>query len=643
MRFGLETTSIPGKLVQMFYALQLERHYTKEQILEAYFTLAPYGGNVEGANAAAMVWCGKECVDLTPREAVALAVIPQSPSTRQPRRNGDNPSLARAQFRLWRRLSEADGRRVDPLDAEFSIRAHERVPRGVPHLARRVLTEHPNSERVVTTIDSRRQGEIEQAINDYVARHRELGITNACALLVHAPTREVRAYVGSAEFLGAEIHGQVDGVTARRSPGSALKPFVYALAVDRGLIHGRTLVRDARRSFGDYNPENFDRGFVGPIAAADALYASRNIPAVSLAAQLGDHEFYDFLKRCGIRLPEDSEHYGLSLPLGGGEVSMEEMGQLYAMLATDGRPLPLRFSGDEAKGEAIEPVLSPAACFVVRDMLRPREYDLLADDPEVHWKTGTSHGFRDGWAAAVYGDYVLIVWVGNFDGKGNPAFVARESAGPLLFEMLGMMRLPTPPDTPPMGVKRLNLCAVSGALPGKHCSHIEQGWFLPGVSPIEPCTVHREVLIDVATGRRVMDDDGTHELRREVFEFWPSDMLELFRLAGLPRRQPPEMASTGASLLAADRSHAPLIVSPQQSVVYSVDGRDGGRKRVPLRVDASPGVSKVFWFVDDRFVGASAPEDVCFWQADPGEWVVQVVDDLGRSNSTQVTVESVPR
>jgi penicillin-binding protein 1C len=494
-------------------------------------------------------------------------------------------------------------------------------------------------------VDLEKQRIVERALTAYVARKKEIGIRNACALLVHAPTREVVAYVGSAGFLNDDIHGQVDGITARRSPGSTLKPFVYALAMQQGLIQPRTLLRDGRTAFGSYNPENYDREFTGPIPAEDALYLSRNIPAVALAQKLAAPGLYGFLKECHVALPHSSSFYGLSLPLGGGEVTMEELGVMYALLADDGCPKPLvyrqRNSPSDGGGSARPPLLTPEVCFLTREMLRPREGEQQFDDREVSWKTGTSHGFRDAWAAGIRGDYVLIVWIGNFSGKASPSFIARECAAPLLFDTFRQLRLPVKRRAPPAGVKQIDLCAVSGQLPCPHCQHRLRGWFIPGVSSIEPCRIHREIFVDSHSGYRVPANDGRSGLRREVFEFWPPDMLQLFRQAGLPRREAPPLEPSARSYAVADKAAAPHIISPRAALVYTLRSHDTQRQTIPLRTDTAPGVRKVYWFAGQQFLGVSAPAEPLLWKASPGEWKLQVLDDHGRTAACDVRVEMV--
>jgi len=594
LRHGLHTRSAWGKLGQILRAMQMERYHDKAAILEAYLNQAPYGGNVEGIGAASLLWCGKSARELTLREAVALSVLPQSPTRRRPRATGDNASLAAAQHRLWERLRIVRALPADPLDESFTLRQLLPVPREAPHLARRLFGIQASPERLISavpvrsTVELEKQRRVESALTDYIQRKRDVGITNACALLVHAPSREVLAYVGSSGFLDKAILGQVDGVLARRSPGSALKPFIYALAMQQGLIHPHTLLRDGQTSFGGYNPENFDRQFSGPIAARDALYHSRNIPAVSLAQKLTAPGLYGFLKSAGVALPRPAEHYGLALPLGGAEVSMEELAAMYSLLADDGCARAVKLTPDTSTPPLSPPLLTAETRYLTREMMRTREGEPALDDPGVLWKTGTSHGFRDAWAAGIRGDHVLVVWIGNFNGRANPAFIARECAAPLLFETFRHLRLPLRRETQPADITEVDLCAVSGQLPTPLCQHRVRDGFIPGVSPITACEIHREVLIDTATGLRVVRDDGRAGLSRSVQEFWPPEMLELFRKAGVPRKSPPPFEPGADAMTTAESSHAPKIVSPQSTLVYSLQASSPDRQTIPLRADAAP-------------------------------------------------------
>jgi penicillin-binding protein 1C len=456
----------------------------------------------------------------------------------------------------------------------------------------------------------------------------------------------VKAWVGSADYWKAG-DGQVNGVLAKRSPGSTLKPFVYALALDQGVLHPQTMLRDAPTSFGPFTPENFDGHFVGPIAAEEALIRSRNMPAVWVASQLTQPDLYQFLQSAGIRGLKPASFYGLALTLGGGEITMEELAGLYAMLANEGTLRPLRSETSGAHGEGVR-LLSREASFITLDMLRhnPRPDDAGAIPTRarwpVAWKTGTSWGFRDAWSAGVIGPYVLVVWIGNFDGRGNPAFIGVDAAAPLFFRIADALNLARagermPPSTPPPGVSRVAVCSGSGDLPNAECPHTMDTWYIPGKSPIRVSQLHRAVAIDMQTGRPTCPPYGP-DTRFEVYEFWPSDMLKLFREAGMPRRVPPPLPACAPD----DRLEPPRIASPLRNVTYALR-QLVERDVIALDASVSADAQRVFWFDGAALIGVRAvSEGALPWRpASAGMHLVRVVDDRGRSAERDVDVQFV--
>ncbi|MGH8047727.1 MAG: penicillin-binding protein 1C [Chthoniobacterales bacterium] len=640
LRGGLHTRSFFGKCAQIFEAICIERHYTKRQILEAYFNLAPYGGNIEGVGAASWIYLGRAPGALSWPEAAALSVIPQSPAHRKPQPDCDNVALNTAQKRLHAEMLRA--RMVDDaLGGSFALRSAGGLSVQAPQFVNGILREATGGE-IRTTLDGFAQELVECSITRYVEARSSVGVHNAAAMLLDTRTMEVLADVGSADFWNAKIDGQVDGTRSPRSPGSALKPFIYALALDQGLIHPQSLLIDAPGRFGDYSPDNFDREFCGPLSAAAALARSRNVPAVELASRLRPG-FYDFLRDAGVAMRADENSYGLSLALGGAEVTMEDLVRLYAMLANGGALKPLVKTGD-GSAPAARRMLSAEAAFLTLDMLSKIPAPGATEtDPSrvVCWKTGTSHAFRDAWSVAAFDHYVLAVWVGNFDGSGNPEFVGRTCAGPLLFQIIDRLAdsgvATLRPLAPPASanLKRVEFCAMSGELPGEYCAHRTTGWFIPGVSPITVCDVHRQVLVDARSGLRVMHDDGN--CRREVFEFWPSNVMRLFEQAGVPRRTPPPFSPDCAVEMLARKGAAPRIVSPSTGASFAIrPGADGSR--VPLAAQADADVRKVHWFADSEYLGSAAPGQPLAWSARPGKWRILALDDQGRSAERVVTV-----
>ena len=645
LRYHLCTRTLGGKFVQIVRALELERHYSKAEILEAYLNLAPYGRNIEGIGAASQIYFDKPASRLSRPEAVALSVIPQSPSRRALFVDRNNQSLDSAQSHWYDRAKinrEFSAR-------EFSARAQRERKFLAPHFVQQIVANEKGRDEIVTTLDLAKQQLIERRIADYIQTNRNRGIQNAAVLLVDTRTMDVLAQIGSADFFSAEIEGQVDGTRAPRSPGSTLKPFVYALALQQGLIHPLSILSDAPHSFGDYNPENFDREFVGPIRACDALARSRNLPAVELASQLHHPTLYEFLRGSGVTLPRSESVYGLSLPLGGAEVTMEDLVRLYAALANNGELRPLRRTSRDPTAARGRSIIMPEAAFLTLEMInlpRPEVGRAYSDQAApVFWKTGTSHGFRDAWSIAVFNHYVLAVWIGNFDGRANGTFVGRIAAAPLLFQIIDSLRAtwpePSQPHLPPPGanLKRVSFCAVSGDLPEPYCAQHVEGWFIPGISPIKLCDVHQEVLVDAASGLRVARDDGTRQLRREVYEFWPTELLSIFRRAGVPRKLPPPFLPDTDPELVARTGNPPRIIAPAAGSTYEVLNSASSLKQgIPLRAKTDADVREVYWFADKTFIGKSAAADILSWKSGPGRYELTALDDHGRSGSCAVIV-----
>jgi penicillin-binding protein 1C len=299
-------------------------------------------------------------------------------------------------------------------------------------------------------------------------------------------------------------------------------------------------------------------------------------------------------------------------------------------------------------------LLSPEAAFLALEMIRdisPPGSSPAPAEAGIYWKTGTSHGFRDAWSVAVFDHYVLAVWIGNFDG---PAQTRPSSVGPARrrcsFESstrcaskavsgssLAIHRTTA-------NLQRIEFCAVSGQLPTTACTHRITGWFIPGVSPIQPCEVHREIVVDVATGLRVGADDGIRAVRREVYEFWPSDLLALFAQAGLPRRSPPPFlpdCETGTAIEMIGRSgKPPEIVSPAANGVYALGAGDDSHRTLSLKAQADADVRKVYWFADKSFLGAASPRETVRWQPSPGVYKLVALDDRGRSSTRLVTLQA---
>jgi penicillin-binding protein 1C len=655
--YGIHSASPAGKVVQIARALQLELCYTKRAILEAYLNLVPYGGNLEGAAAASLVYFGKHPSHLTVPEALTLAVLPQNPTRRAPiTRERPDAALRRARAALyarWQRTHPPLDGEADLMTLPIEVGSTGGLPFRAPHLVDAVLAGATAAPEVHTTLDRRLQALLERQIRGYVAAQARLGVHNAAALLVDARTMDVKALVGSADFFNIAIAGQVNGTAAKRSPGSTLKPFIYALALDQGVLHPLTVLKDAPSAFGAYSPENFDGRFVGPLTAKDALIRSRNVPAVYVASRLSQPDLYDFLELAGVSGLRSRDYYGLALVLGGGSLTMEELVALYGALANDGVVRPVRYRADQPGAPGVR-VLSAEASYVTRDMLKdnPRPGELSAARPgplPVYWKTGTSYGFHDAWTIGIFGPYVLAVWIGNFDGAGNPAFVGLQVAAPLFFQVVDAIEaqepsLAEPVRSFPANLTTVDVCAASGDLPNVDCPQTAPTWFIPGKSPIRVSTLHQALLIDNRTGLRACPPYIGGRVHRVVYEMWGSDMLKLFQQAGLPRRSPPPFdAACDTPVAASPGGPRPQITSPLRGVVYALRAKRLGQETITLRATTGAGVREVYWFVGKSFVGKAAPGASLAWRAEaPGSFMVRAVDDQGQADSRLIEVAVVP-
>ena len=673
-RWRLKTDTLPGKLKQIGYALWLERHFSKAALLEAYLNLAPYGANIEGAGAAAWVYFHKPAAELTVDEARALALIPQNPRQRAPFTEAGKLALREA----WKNTYSDDAR-----FESLWFRPRQTLPFQGPHFAERVHELYSENNALPSTLDPTVQALTEDLIRNFIRQHQAQGIVNATAMVVHAPSMEVLGYVGSADYFERRIQGFVNGLKALRSPGSTLKPFIYGLAMDQGLITPDTLLKDVPLKVGEYQPENFERNFYGPLSATEALVRSRNIPAVMLLARLQQPSLFQFLQQAGLRLARDESRYGLTLAIGGVELSMEQLLTLYGLLANGGEYRPLRWlrsekldrppylpplpqgeewgEGDSKSRTQVSPLiptfsrgekelahsenrrlLSAQATFLVRQMLeanpRPqRSFGVrsFGNDAPVAWKTGTSSGLKDAWAVGLRGDLLAGVWLGNFDGAPNRQLVGRDLAGPLLFgilEAIGLERpAATPPASPPPGLKRVEICPLSGALRSPWCPHGKAGWIIPGVSPIQSCTIHRQIHVDPNSGKRLCQGDESRGEPR-IAEFLDSDVQASFRLAGIRRDDPPPFEKPCEEIAGGDSgAHPPVIVSPQPGMRYPV--RAGGRNPIEFSATHSGGRHRLFWFVDDTYVGEGSSVT---WEGRPGQFEVRVVDDQGQFASVDL-------
>lgn len=511
----------------------------------------------------------------------------------------------------------------------------------------------PTPSEIRTTLDIELQQKLAATLQAQVNRRRSFGVSNAAAILINYKTMETLAYIGSVDYFDKEIFGENDGVRARRSPGSTLKPLIYAAAVDNGLIHSMTLLKDARVNFGVYAPENADNEFYGPVLAHTALTHSRNIPAINLVRKIGVANFHALLGRAGVTNLKSPGYYGISVALGGAEVSMWELADIYATMANLGTRRAIRTSQFDPD-EELDNLLSPEAYFITLDMLS-RQRTLQKNVPFAkkraetirhYWKTGTSSSYRDAWTAGIFGDFVMIVWVGNFDGQPNNVFSGAKTAAPIYFAMADAVQdynkihgTPTSNNNfmrPDLNISQIDMCEEVGGIAGTHCPSARPAYFIPGKSPIEMSSIYQAVPIDNKTGLRACSPNPatTH---MEVYEFWDAEYLDIFRRAGVKRRTPPPYMP-GCDLDSISQMRTlPVITSPAngtRTVIIS----DSDTAPITFQAVTDMADAKIFWFLDNRIIGATVPGESITIPVAIGEHTVRAIDEMGAAAESQFLV-----
>jgi penicillin-binding protein 1C len=465
-----EERSLSTKLRQAVRALELERRFDKTQMLNLYLSLAPFGGNLEGVRAASFAYFGKEPKRLSTAEAALLVALPQSPETRRPdrfehaARKARERVLARVGAAGLATASEVAAAREEPIPT-----ARRPFPNLAPHVAERVVAEAPDAKEQRLALDALLQANLEA-----LARERSLGLASQVSIAILAvdnETGEVRASVGGVDYFSAERAGSLDLTGALRSPGSALKPFIYALAFDNGIAHPETMLEDRPARYGVYVPENFDMTFQGMVSARKALQLSLNVPSVELLSALGPQRFLSRLRDAGVAvaMPKEGGAPGLAVGLGGLGITLQDLTRLYVGLARGGEMAALRVKAEPAAVAPSPRLVEPVAAWYVADTLLGAPPPLNAAPGRIAYKTGTSYGYRDAWAVGFDRRHTIGVWVGRADNGAVPGLVGRVVAAPILFDAFSRLGI----DPRPFPQPRDAIAASAAQLPPplRHLRH----------------------------------------------------------------------------------------------------------------------------------------------------------------------------
>lgn len=642
--------TLSNKIMEMLQALKLETRYSKQEILRMYVNHAPYGGNIIGFHAASLKYFGKKPHELTWSEAATLAVLPNSPGLISPTVNRDR--LIEKRDRLLKRLW--DRKIIDR--ATYRSGISEPIAKKTntffnlaPHLAQTLVNKNGVSAQILrTTIVYRHQQRVEQLMAEHLKYLESIGARNGAALVVETGTGKIVAYAGSQNFFDTSFNGQVDGVRAPRSTGSILKPFLYALAMDDGIILPRTLIKDIPSYYGSFSPSNADKKHTGLVTAQQALIRSLNIPAVRLLNAYGLSRFYFFLENAGMTtLFRDPGEYGLTLVLGGAEATLFDMAALYAGLGNYGKFKPLRVVESPGDGRKQQDLISRGAAWLTLEMLknvkRPgSEYywDQYSSQRPIAWKTGTSYGQRDAWAVGVTPRWTIAVWVGNFSGEGNSNLSGARSAAPLMFDIFNY--LPKDHDNnwfaaPAKQLKHVTVCLDTGFAAGHDCPRTASVQ-APRVShPLKPCPYHKGVFVSSDEKHQVCSlcwEPGEYKEVKKLS--YPPDVAQHLRESGVVMAKLPRHKEGCPGHVAAN---------PVQ-IVYPVQGaklwipRDfnGQLQKLSFRVAHAHHDRWVYWYIDNIYHGTTRGAHKLPAQLETGWHRLEVVDEQGHRKSRKFYV-----
>ena len=639
--------TLRSKLQEAFRALQLEWRYSKEELLEIYLNLLPMGSNRQGVGAGALFYFGKPPSRLSLGESTLLAIIPRSPARYDPIQN---PSVALKVRNGVLRQLEARGaftRKAiaDALRQPVPARLHK-APFHAPHFSEFAVRRVRGGSELSTALDWKFQQIAEQQVASRMPGLRRQGIENASVVVIENGTRVLRVMVGSAGFFEHRYQGQVNGATARRSPGSTLKPFLYAAAIDQGRILPESYLLDIPTDFSGYVAENYDGEYRGRVTAAEALIDSLNAPAVRLLAEMGLKQFFGLLNQGGLStLDRPPDDYGLSLVLGSCEVNLLELTNLYASLRDGGMYRPVRLLDREQAGG--RRLFSEEAGYLVTRILTkvsrpdlPRAWDLARGVPAVAWKTGTSYGHRDAWAVGFSDRLTIGVWVGNFDGRGVKGISGAEHAGPLLFDMFRAMEPEGARFDRPGGlqIQKVELCFLSHQLPGPFCGDRISASYLPGRSRLSPCRYHQQVFVDSETEQMLTGDClKERPFRPRLLTVYPAELVAWWRAEN---QAVPEMPAVSRECSGVPFQQRPEIVSPMPETPYLLRPDAPARyQKIPLIAQVGPHSRKLYWYQNGLLLGACNAGDQLFVSLQPGKHRLVVVDNLGLSNSVTYRVQ----
>ncbi len=666
-----EKRNIWNKIKESILAVRLEMTYSKKEILALYAGNAPFGSNIVGLDAAAWRYYGRSPDKLSWGEMAALAVLPNAPALVHPGRNRD--VLLRKRNGLLDHLLEAG--KLSPEAAELAKLEPLpdeplRLPQNAPHLLQRFIKDNKTwkqETRIKTTLDGNLQKNVTRIIQQHQSVLKGNGINNACALVLDVETGNVLSYAGNiADPANKEMESDVDVIAAPRSPGSALKPILYASMLSDGLILPNSLIPDIPTQIGSYAPKNFDLNYDGAVPAGRALSRSLNIPAIKMLQQYKYQRFYETLQQCGIStLNRSADTYGLSLVLGGCEVTMWDIAAVYASMARalnhqtknhgkmdaadfhapNYKPPTTNLSPQTAnrKPQTNIPLDATSIYFTfqaMQEVMRPGEeglWQLFSSSQKIAWKTGTSFGFRDGWAIGVTPKNVVAVWVGNTDGEGRPGLIGVQTAAPILFDIFRLLPNGKWFDKPKYNYTFVPVCRQSGYRANIDCPDVDTLFMPPNGTKVLQCPYHKIIHLDASGNFRVTEECELpgNMVHKSWFILTPA--MEFYYKQRNIDYKPLPPFKPGCTFLETGKLMEIIYPQPDAKIYVPLE-INGERGRTVFTAAHRRAGAKIFWSLDDAFIGTTQNFHQMGLNPPPGKHTITLVDENGVSVSRQFEI-----
>lgn len=661
MMRGNQSRTYYNKFVEILLALRIELSYKKTSILNVYASNAPFGSNVVGISAASWRYFGRSPYQLSWAETALLAVLPNAPSLIYPGKNQQR--LIKKRNTLLKKLF--DKKIIDESTYKLSLQEPlpdkpYAVPQLANHLLNRCVNEKGSSKIYKSTVKKNLQIQVSDLLNKHIANLSANQIHNACVIVAEVETGNVLAYVGNSYSEKNEHENYVDVISAPRSTGSILKPFLYAFMLNENKILPSALIEDVPTQIGSYGPKNFNLTYDGLVPANQAIARSLNVPAVKMLLEYGTPKFHYRLKQMGFKnFTKPTTHYGLSLILGGGEATLWDIASAYSSMGralmgydnarkkyTSNNYRPLNYLQTETEKPKMvkEDLLNASSLYytfsAMTELIRPQDYvgwaQFLSRN-KIAWKTGTSYGFRDAWAVGLNGKYIVAVWVGNADGEGRPELTGTGAAAPLMFSVFNLLSEKKWFVKPLADMENVKVCKETGYRASEICPNTQTQLMPRGSQKTKACPFHKIIFTDASGKYRVNSDCyPVNEMKQVPWLVFSPTQEYFYKQHSLFYKPLPDYLP--GCVTEENLKHLEIVYPREGFKIYVPVNEKGERENCIFKAAHKNADAKLFWQLDGTFIGSTEKFHQLSILPEIGKHVLLVTDENGEVSTVKFEV-----